>query len=150
MRAPCAKCGGVDGRVTERGAQDVVRCANCDKFQYNAPRTETGKAIRSVTTVHNGVKPRDRAIAIMRANCKCETCGKSAFSPSAELHVGHMVSVKCGMEMGLSDSEINDEENLIAMCSECNLGLGDEPIPVRLLFNVLVARIRFRKEREKR
>jgi DNA-directed RNA polymerase subunit RPC12/RpoP len=42
MRAPCAKCGGADGRVERKANNDVVRCARCDAFAYCAPRAELG------------------------------------------------------------------------------------------------------------
>lgn len=142
MRAPCPSCGCTVGYVTERGAQDVVRCMSCDRHCYNAPRTETGKAVRTVQTVHEAIKPKQRARILLRGGFKCECCGKVPRGSQGELHVGHVVSVKRGLELGISDAEINDDENLIAACSECNLGLGAEVIPVRALVSVLMARLR--------
>lgn len=141
MRAPCKDCGSVDGTLTETGAQDVVRCL-CGKFQYNAPRTETGKEVRTVQTVHEAIKPKLRAQVIVRASCRCELCGKRVTDTTMELHVGHAISVKDGIAQGLTDAEINDPENLMAQCAECNLGLSAEPLPLRLLVNVLMARLR--------
>lgn len=146
MRKPCVKCGGHEGEVRTRGAQDCVFCKNCDAFQYNAPRTETGKAIRTVTTIHNGIKPKQRARVLVRANCACELCGKRLSGTHVELHVGHFLSVKDGFEMGLPDDEINDDENLFAVCAECNLGLGSETLPVRLVMNILMARLRMKRK----
>lgn len=145
MRAPCSVCGSELGTLTETGAQDVVRCV-CGKFQYNAPRVETGKAVRSVSTVHEAIKPALRARVLLRGNCRCELCGKRVTDTTAELHVGHVVSVKRGLEMNLTDAELNDEDNLLALCSECNLGMGAEPLPLRLLVNVLMARLRRNKK----
>jgi len=43
MRASC-RCGSSRGIMRRIGGQDTVRCAACDAFQYNAPRSETGTA----------------------------------------------------------------------------------------------------------
>lgn len=143
MRASCAACGSVFGTITETGAQDVVRCV-CGKFQYNAPRVETGKAVRSITTVHNGIKPKQRAEIIMRAGLRCEACKRSPIKPTDELHVGHGVSVKDGLAMGMTEAELNSNENLLALCSECNIGLGSETVPLWLMVAIVVARARIR------
>lgn len=139
MRAPCAACGGTAGLVLERNGQDTVRCAQCNRFQYNAPRTETGREHRSVTTVHAAIKPKQRARIILRDGGRCILCGATG-----NLHVGHLVSVDAGMRFGLTDAEINDDENLVAQCEECNLGIGSEPMPLRVAIVVLRARISWR------
>lgn len=41
MRRACV-CGSTVGRVVEKGGQDTVTCLRCERFQYNAPRSETG------------------------------------------------------------------------------------------------------------
>lgn len=56
--------------------------------------------------------------------------------------MGHIVSVKNGIDFGLSDAEINSTENLAAMCSQCNLGLGKETVPLRLAVSIQMARLR--------
>ena len=138
MRKPCVSCGSEFGRIRETGAQDCVYCL-CGRFQYNAPRVETGKAVRTVTTVHNGIKPKQRArILVERAGCRCELCG----STKGELHVGHLLSVEVGLKQGLTEDELNDDENLAAMCAECNLGIGRNPIPLRLAVALQMARVR--------
>lgn len=141
MRKPCAKCGCENGSITERGAQDVVRCAACQAFQYNAPRTETGKAVRTVKTVHDAIKPKTRARVLMRATGRCELCGERP-GDTAQLHVGHCVSVKHGLQFGLTDDELNGDENLVALCDQCNLGMGQETIPLRLAMAMQMARLR--------
>jgi hypothetical protein len=45
----------------------------------------------------------------------------------------------------MTDDEVDSEENLCAMCAECNLGLGQETVPARLLARVVMVRIRFGK-----
>jgi hypothetical protein len=140
MRAPCRKCGGPTGRIEERGAQDCVFCSSCGAFQYNAPRTETGKKVRSVTTVHNGIKPNQRSRILQRATGRCELCGKRP--ETAALHVGHLLSVKDGLVRGLTELELNNDDNLCAMCDECNLGMGKQTVPLRLAVAMVMARLR--------
>lgn len=136
MRAPCPTCGCTDGVRRMSGQQDTVRCARCDRFCYNAPRTETGMKPRSVQSTHEAIKPQQRARIIMRANGACEACHRS----DQPLHVGHWVSVADGHARGLSDAEINSDENLLALCEECNLGLGRETMPLRLVLAAVMAR----------
>lgn len=140
MRLACRWCAGTEGRIETRNGQDCVFCAACDKFQYNAPKTETGRAPRTVTTVHNGIKPNQRARILLRANGCCELC----HAIDKPLHVGHLLSVNDGLKANLTEAEINDDENLSAMCDECNLGLSDRPVPLRLLMALLQARIKLR------
>jgi 5-methylcytosine-specific restriction endonuclease McrA len=141
MREPCRGCGHEFGKVTETGAQDVVRCSDCNRFCYNAPRTETGKKVRTVQTVHEAIKPKLRARVIAGANGRCQLCGKGPES-GATMHVAHMVSVKQGLENGMTDAEMNSEANLICACDECNLGLGEETIPLRLALAMIMAKTR--------
>lgn len=139
MRSVC-ECGSVEGTITETGAQDVVRCTICNRFQYNAPRTETGKAVRSMKTTHEAISTKRRAEILSRATWHCELCGRRP-SNGSELNVGHMLSVADGHGLGLSDADINCDENLASMCSECNAGLGRQTVPARLLVSVIMARI---------
>lgn len=139
MRKACY-CGSFDGFITETGAQDVVRCLRCNKWQYNAPRTETGKRARSTSTVHAAIKPKRRAAILERATGRCELCGKRP--ESSALHVGHLVSVGAGLANGLTDQELNDPENLAAFCDECNLGMGKQTVPLRLAIALVMARLR--------
>lgn len=41
MRAPC-KCGHAIGKITRLCGQDLMHCEKCKRYQYNAPRSETG------------------------------------------------------------------------------------------------------------
>lgn len=137
MRNPCRfGCGSTSGSITTKNGQDCVYCGGCGKHQYNAPKTETGREVRSVTTVHNGIKPKQRARVLERDNGRCVLCGGKG-----DLHVGHLLSVADGLRQGLTELEINDDENLAAMCVECNLGLSERPVPIRLLLAILKARI---------
>ena len=49
-----------------------------------------------------------------------------------------------GRRIGLTDDEVNDDENLAAMCEECNLGIGKQPLPLRTAIAILRARISWR------
>lgn len=143
MRHPCRKCHNTKGHIVTKGGQDVVYCATpgCDTYAgYNMPRTESGREVRTTTTVHAAIKPNKRYRVLERASGKCELCGKS----DCVLHVAHLVSVDAGMRSGMSDLEINDEENLCSMCDECNLGMSSTPIPLRLAVAMVMARIRNR------
>lgn len=137
LRKPCIGCGRSDGHLETRNGQDCVYCA-CGRFQYNAPKTETGREVRTVSTVHEAIRPKKRARILLRANGQCELCGKR----DCNLHVGHLIGVKCGLASGLTEAEINDDENLCSLCDECNLGIGDDVVPLRLAIAMLKARKR--------
>lgn len=141
LRAPCRFCladriTSVDGFVVETNGQDVVRCVRCNRAVYNAPRVETGRAERTVTTVHNGIKPGQRARVLMRDG-RCRLCGSTE-----NLHVGHVIPVVVGLEQGLTEVELNNDENLITLCAECNLGMSDAPPPLWIVVPLLRARLR--------
>lgn len=141
MRKPCLACGNEYGEIVTRNGQDCVFCLSCRKFQYNAPKTETGREPRTVTTARSVLKPKLRAKLLMQANGRCEFCGQRE-----NLHIGHIISVKAGVALGLSDEQINDAENLAVMCDECNLGVGDEPLPLKLAVGILLSRIDYREK----
>lgn len=146
LRSPCKRCGGTEARTETRNGQDCKFCAkpSCGAFQYNAPKTETGRAPRTVSTVHNGVTTGKRARILLRATGKCELCGKRPTTEQHGLHVGHLVSVKQGLGLGLTEDQLNDDENLAAMCDECNLGIADEIVPLRLAISIIMARTKSR------
>lgn len=141
LRAPCRFClaegvAVVDGFVVEVNHQDVVRCGRCNRAAYNAPRTETGRAPRTVTTIHNGIKPTQRARILLRDR-RCVLCGTTDA-----LQIGHLISVAAGLEAGLTELQLNDDENLAAMCAECNIGIGERPVPLWITVPLLCARLR--------
>jgi hypothetical protein len=141
MRASCRfGCETAEGYIVEKSGQDMVHCSRCKKHQYNAPRTETGRAVRTVQTTHAAIKPRLRAEVLMRAHWRCETCFRNPGTAAEELHVAHFLSVADGHTLGLTDAQINSSENLLCMCSECNLGLGRESIPTWLAVGIIRAR----------
>lgn len=125
LRDPCKHCGQSVGSIELKGGQDCVYC-RCGRFQYNAPKTETGRRERTVATTHKGIKPNLRYKVIDRAKRHCETClrHQDSLRDAGGLHVGHRVSVADATAMGWTDRQINHMDNLIAQCGECNLGLG--------------------------
>lgn len=137
LRSPCKRCAGTLGSITTSNGQDVVRCASCDTYQYNAPKVETGREARTVSTIHEGIKTKQRARVLLRANHVCEICNQRK-----PLHVGHILSVKKGLSQGLTEVQLNSDENLAAMCDECNLGIGDQALPMWLCIGLLRARLR--------
>lgn len=136
LRIACQHCGGTGGMVSVVNGQNVVRCGDCSRFQYNAPKTETGEKPRTIESAHAGIKPSVRMRILERATGRCEICGSDK-----NLHVGHLVSVQDGMDLGLSDRELNSDANLAAMCEACNLGLGSLSITPRLYVALLRRRM---------
>jgi hypothetical protein len=49
------------------------------------------------------------------------------------LEIGHLVSVHDGHLVGLSDADLTSDENLAAMCAECNSGLSKRSLPPHLI-----------------
>jgi 5-methylcytosine-specific restriction endonuclease McrA len=141
MRKPC-RCGHELGHIIEVSGQDTVRCNACDLHCYNAPRSETGRPVRNIKT-RDGIDPSLRARILIRDGNRCVICR----AEDTILHVGHIVSLKHGAPSGLTDDELNDEENLAAMCEACNLGLGPQPLPLRTAIAILRARISWRDTR---
>ena len=124
------------GIIVLINGQNVVRCDACSRFQYNAPKTETGEKPRTVETTHAGIKSSQRIRILDRATGRCEICGSLS-----NLHVGHLVSVLDGLELGLTDRELNSDENLAALCESCNLGMGSLSISPRLYVALLHRRV---------
>ena len=141
MREPCRGCGCEDGTIEERGAQDVVRCADCGRHCYNAPRVETGKAVRTIQSTHSQIKPKHRAQILERANGRCEFCGRNGKDSEGGLHVAHIISVESAHSLGMEDAAINSDHNLAAACAECNLGWGKRTIPLHFAVRIVMARM---------
>ena len=135
LREPCRSCGSSLGYITVVNGQNTVRCDKCFTFLYNAPKTETGEEPRSTRTLHN-LSPSLRARVLERANGRCELC-----AGGVNLHVSHILSVKDGLLHGLTEFELNSEENLLALCEECNLGFGSRSFSPRLYAILLQRKI---------
>jgi hypothetical protein len=135
MRAPCSECGCEFGILRTVGFQDTIKCHQCGKFQYNAPRKETGKPQLHVP-MREKISPALRAEVLTRASCACEICHRA----NLPLSVGHLLSIDAGKAAGMSESELNSEENLAAMCDACNLGIGKQPVPLRIMIAIITTR----------
>jgi hypothetical protein len=61
------------------------------------------------------------------------------------VHVGHLISVEDGLREGLDDATLNHQENLAALCESCNLGLGDQSVPLRTLLRITALRLGVRR-----
>ena len=135
LRRPCV-CGNEFGYIVTNNGQDTVWCSACKRWQYNAPKTETGREPRTVQTTHKAIKPKQRYRIIEAANGRCVLCGKK----DVELHIDHAISVKDGHAAQLPDEILSSDDNLLAMCAECNLGKGNHVLPLRILIAALIAR----------
>lgn len=135
LRKACP-CSCEAGYIRERSGQQVVSCALCHRFQYNAPKSETGLPQRSVSD-RPTLKPSQRARILDRDCGRCVVCGQG----EGIMHIGHLVSVEDGRAVGASEDEIWSDENLAVMCEVCNLGFGKRTPSVRLVYRVLRIRL---------
>ena len=129
----CKRCGSNSLNTRQNGVHVELFCESCDSHQKFISRRELNLESRTVQSVHKSIKPKLRTKVLLRANTHCEMCGKG----NVLLHVGHLVSVEAGIEAGLETDQINHDENLCAMCAECNLGLGGDAVPLRLALAIL-------------
>lgn len=139
LRKPCP-CGCETGYVISTNGQDIVRCRVCKRYLYNAPRTETGREIRTLLTTHDGISAKQRFRIRARALGRCELCFAGGLDVG--LDVSHALSVKDGHSLGATDAELNADENLMLLCRECNSGMGSSTISLRLFLQILRARLR--------
>jgi 5-methylcytosine-specific restriction endonuclease McrA len=128
MRETCRQCGNATGYIETRGGQDCVFCGQCGRFQYNAPRAETGREVRSLRT-RPDLAVGQRTRILDRDGGRCVLC----HSADRPLDVGHLVSVAEGREFGLTDDELFSDENLAAMCAPCNSGYSARSVNPRLV-----------------
>lgn len=145
MREPCKSCGHTVGKLKEVNGQDTVRCGRCNRHCYNAPRVETGRKVRSISE-RPDIKPSQRSRILERDNRSCIVCHQPAAA-DRRLVIAHLISVKEGRDMGMTDKELFDDENLAAMCEECNAGIGPRTINTRMMYQVL--RVRMAQQRAK-
>ncbi len=137
LRVLC-KCGGSDGLIQVRSGQNVAHCVACGVYQYCVPKSETGEAPRRVVHERDPIKPKQRARIIERDGGRCFYCHGGGI-----LHVSHILSVDAGKALGVTGDDISDDENLVALCETCNLGMGNRSMPVRFasrLYTLLQAR----------
>ena len=141
MREPCPHCNSTKGQITPTNGQNVVRCAGCNTYMYCAPKHETGEAPEPVSR-RPGIKPSQRARILDRDNHTCVSC----HANDRPLHIGHLLSVDDGRKLGATDTELWSDENLAAVCDECNLGFGRWTVSLRFVYRILQSRIAHREE----
>ncbi len=125
LRTPCP-CGWDVGRIENRGGQDCLYCDQCGKWQYNAPRTETGRAVRTMKTVHAGITASRQDRIFRRDEFRCIICGRGR-ADGLNLHIAHILSVEDGMKLAeqgwkITEYELNSDANLLTLCETCNAG----------------------------
>lgn len=131
LRAAC-KCGSTDGTIATVNGQDTVRCARCNRYCYNAPRLETGRPRRSVRS-RPTLSPSQRHRILARDKGRCFVCCRHR----GDIQIGHIISVHQGQAFGLSEAELYHDDNLVALCAECNFGQGSATLPLPLLVALL-------------
>lgn len=135
LRHQCV-CGSTTGMIRERNGQDCVYCDGCSKWLYNAPRTETGRAVRTLAS-RPAITPSQRAHVMASHDYACVGCGRRA--PEVRLELDHIISRELADAYGLLDALIDSHWNLAPMCAECNSGKRwvSEP-QVRLMYRCLM------------
>ena len=138
----CRKCGSGQVRIETRNGQDTVWCQapGCGQYSHNAPRIETGREVRSLRR-RPDIKPSKRARVLDRDNGTCIICHRT----EGDLDVAHLISVEDGNTLGMTETELYDEENLGAMCTSCNSGYGSMSVSPRILLGLIRARINRRE-----
>lgn len=142
MRKPCMACGSVEGYGIDKGGQDVIRCYQCDTWAYNRPKSESGRPQRRIRT-RATIKPSQRFRILEQFGHACASCGAA----DQLLHIGHLISVEAfeqwGDLIGMTQDEVDADENLCCLCEECNLGMGETFTSIRLMLRVQRLRRRF-------
>lgn len=141
LRAPCATCGTTNGHAKKVGPSNVVRCLN-GHFAYNAPKSETGEA-PSARKRREGLSSDRRQWILERDGFRCCTCGRAAGPDRTgfvvELEIGHLLSVAEGKALGATQEELDDDENLVTQCQECNAAQGARSFPLRTAVRLIQA-----------
>jgi 5-methylcytosine-specific restriction endonuclease McrA len=143
MTRPCRTCGNTStGYLRTSNGQDTVYCRGPNGGQaehyagYNAPRRETGRGTRPLST-RPGIPVSQRSRILERDNATCVICHRTDIP----LDVGHLISETEGRNAGLTDRELYDDENLAAMCAPCNSGQSRRSLPLRFAIALLTTRI---------
>ena len=126
MRAPCLQCGSSYGKRLDLNGQATIRCAICARWNYNAPKLETGEQQRRVRT-RPSIKPSQRFRIINRATGMCELSG---FIPTRKdgldgVHEkSHILSGDDAHSADITIEEQNSDHNLACLCESCNSGMS--------------------------
>lgn len=138
MRKPCVECGYTVGAVLPTNGQDVVRCARCNTYAYNQPRTESGRAVRS-TRSNADIRPKVKARVLAAHGHQCISCGRSPAIHGVVLDIDHLIPLALAERHGMLDDLIRSEMNMAPMCAECNRGKQDDVdgLSIQLMYRVL-------------
>ena len=135
--SPCGKCGS-DVGLLQRGPIHVkLVCQQCGAYQKFLSKADLGEQPRTLTPRGDCVKPKQRQRILTRDGCRCMLCG--ATPPQVVLTAGHVLS-HAGLELGLDETLIDSDDNLMAMCERCNAGAGRASLPLYLAQALLVCR----------
>lgn len=121
----CKVCGHPFGELRQNELHVGLYCAECDTWQRWVSKRDAGVDRRSLSSRRN-ITPSVRARVLQRDGYRCILCGFGP--PDKNLVMGHIISVRDGLEIGLTDGVLYDEWNLCTMCEECNSGLGERSL----------------------
>lgn len=114
--------------------QDVVRCANCDRHCYNAPRIELGLAPVTLAS-RPDISPSRRYRILDAHGHACVSCHRT----DVDLQIDHLISREDADRLGFLDELIESDLNLAPMCAECNSGKRvTGSASIRLMYRCLV------------
>jgi hypothetical protein len=85
LRVPCQDCGCTVGRLRLVGGQYTVRCADCDRFAFNAPRAELGLPSEAPKAV----------VITSKYPGSCKVCGERHVSGERVAWVPKTKGVSC-------------------------------------------------------
>ena len=123
----CPEC--LDGRLgvyatCERGGlyTRYLRCDQCKctgkevirSSEVRRRRSRVSASAVSPLAIRSQLRPKTKFEVLQKSGFCCVYCGRKA--PDVQLHVDHIVPVALGGS--------NDLSNLVAACSECNIGKG--------------------------
>jgi hypothetical protein len=139
-------CGQMRG-FQDRANPQKILCWECGSYCFFAKKVEIGEKPLTVSTARSsGFKPAFRFRVIERQHGRCWLCG--ADGP---FHMSHLLSIDDGIKVGASPLELVDEANIVALCEECNLGMGRVSATIstythRLMAELLQAEIKRRQQ----
>lgn len=116
----CKQCGAENKvwDITESGPGMRASCPQCGAYIKFVSKKDLDLPARSVRS--STIKPQTRFRILARDGMRCVACGRSA-DDGVILHVDHIIPVQHEGD--------DDEENLITLCEECNLGKSDNHSP---------------------
>ncbi len=143
---PCKKCGadvGDPGLLTTRGGQDICECARCGQYNKAVPKTETGRAVRTLRS-NLTIPPSQRHRVMQSYGNRCVACGRGP-ADGIRLEIDHVIPVLVGRAQGLTDAQLNHDDNLVPLCAEDNNGKNYEPMRLGFAIALFRAREHYRR-----